>query len=151
MIAYPDVDALAERIGAEAGRSGWHAIDQARIDAFAEITGDRQWIHVDPARCRDHSPYKTTIAHGFLTASLLVPCIEEAIFVASARLSVNYGFDKLRFLAPVPVDSQIRAIFIVAGIERKDTVARVAWDVSVEIRGSAKPALAGVWISQIYE
>lgn len=151
MTAYPNVDALAERIGREAGRSDWHEIDQATIDEFAAATGDRQWIHVDPARCRDGSPYGGTIAHGFLTVSLLSACIAEAIAVESARLSVNYGFDKLRFLAPVPVDSQIRAIFVLAGIERHDAVARVTWDVAVEIRDSPKLALAAVWIAQIFE
>lgn len=151
LTTFADVDALAERLGAEAGHSAWLRIDQARIDEFAALTGDRQWIHVDPARCATQSPYKATVAHGFLTVSLLPRFRQEAIAVESARMSVNYGFDRLRFLAPVPVGSEIRAVFSVAALARTGAVARVSWDVSVEIRGSAKAALAAVWISQIYE
>ncbi len=151
LTTFANVAALAQRVGSEAGRSAWLRIDQARIDAFAELTGDRQWIHVDAARCAQHSPYRTTVAHGFLTLSLLPQFLAESVVVESARLRINYGFDRLRFLAPVPAGAEIRAVFGVSSLEQTGTIARISWDVSVEIRGSAKAALAALWVSQLYE
>ncbi|GAC1301068.1 MAG: MaoC family dehydratase [Vulcanimicrobiaceae bacterium] len=151
MTVFPNVGALAARLGSEAGRSAWLRIDQARIDTFAAAAGDRQWIHVDCDRAARESPYGTTVAHGFLTVALLSRFIDEALVVESARLRLNYGFDRLRFLAPVRAGAEIRGVFGVAEIECAGPVARVVWDVAVEIRGSAKPALAARWISQIYE
>lgn len=152
MIAsYATVDALAERLGEEAGTSAWLRVERDRVDAFAEVTGDRQWIHVDPVRAATESPYGTTIAHGFLSVALLARFLDEAIVVRSARMSVNYGFDRLRFLAPVVVGAEIRARFVLGALVRTGAVARVSWDVTIEIRDSAKPALAAVWITQLYE
>lgn len=148
---FTDVAELAACVGTQVARSGWMTIDQHRIDAFAEVTGDRQWIHTDAERCARESPFTTTIAHGFLTLSLVAALYGESIEVKSARQIVNYGFERLRFLAPVNVDSAIAATFVLAALERTGAVARASWDVAVAIRGREKPALAAVWITQIYE
>lgn len=148
---FSNLDALEACVGLDVARSGWVTLDQARIDAFAELTGDRQWIHLDAERCATESPYRTTIAHGFLTLSLLASMFGEAIALESARHVVNYGFERVRFLSPVVVGSSIRASFVLAALARNGQTARATWDVNVEIRDFAKPALAAVWISQIYE
>lgn len=149
---FADLAALEE--AARAGdvvRAAWRTIDQATIDTFAAATGDRQWIHLDAERARRESPYGTTIAHGFLTLSSLSAMIGEALEIASARMTVNYGFDRVRFVSPVPVGARIRGVFTVAGVTRTPEGARVTWDATVEIDGATKPALVARWISYVIE
>ena len=128
--------------------SAWHAVTQDGIDAFAVVTGDRQFIHVDPARAAAETPFGGTIAHGFLTLSLLSAMAKEA--VPSSReqtLGVNYGLDRVRFLAPVPSGARVRGRFTLAECSpRSDTEARLRYAVTVEIEGGGKPALAADWI-----
>src|SRR5271163_4961836 len=101
------LEALRALVGTEINLSDWLTIDQARIDAFAEVTGDHQWIHVDPVRAAA-GPFGATIAHGFLTLSLLIPMWSEILHYDGVRLGVNYGLNKVRFVSPVPVGSKIR-------------------------------------------
>lgn len=134
-------------VGSEVGISPWLLVDQAMIDAFAEATGDRQFIHVDPQRAAQ-TPFGGTVAHGFLTLSLLSKFAEEALPpVEGCEISVNYGFDKVRFIAPVRSGSRIRARFVLrecAERSTKEVVGRYA--VTVEIEGSERPALAAEWL-----
>ena len=151
-IAFASVAALEETAAANAVlASDWHTIDQTTIDAFAEATGDRQWIHVDPARAARESPYGSTIAHGLLSLGLLPMMIVEAFTIDSASMTINYGFDRVRFVAPVSVGASLRATFALASVERAAMGARIAWNVTLEIAGAAKPALVARWIAQVIE
>ena len=137
------LDELRALTGAEAGVSPWHTVTQDMINQFAALTGDQQWIHTDPARCAAESPFHTTIAHGFLTVSLLSDLSREAVDVqGDFKLRINYGFNRLRFPAPVPSGARIRARLSVGKVE--DTT--VTWLVTVEVEGSSKPALAAEWL-----
>ncbi|MCF7697874.1 MaoC family dehydratase [Loktanella sp. M215] len=142
---------MTSLVGKEVGLSAWHRIDQPLIDAFAKVSGDTQFIHTDPGRAAA-TPFGGTIAHGFLTVSLLSTMAAEAQpQLAGLRMSVNYGFDRLRFISPVPVDSDIRARFALAALdERQPGEVTVAWDVTVEIRGQDKPALIARWLNRRY-
>jgi len=135
-------------VGDTFGPSSWVEITQERIDQFAEATGDHQWIHVDPERAKE-TPFGGTIAHGFLTLSLLVPLYIEFIPVLEKRkLVVNYGFDKIRFVAPVHVGKRIRALGTLAEVsERKPGQVIMKIDVTVEIENEDKPALVAEWLS----
>lgn len=128
--------------------SSWVRVDQMMIDAFAELTGDRQFIHVDPVRSSAETPFGGTIAHGFLTMSLLSGMAYEVLPApAEAVMSINYGFDKLRFLSPVRSGLRVRARFRLAEItERKPGEMLSRFEVTVEIEGSDKPALAAEWL-----
>ena len=129
---------LAPLVGQELGVTDWMTIDQARIQQFADATGDQQWIHTDPARAAA-GPFKTTIAHGFLTLSLLPKFYGEAYKVADVKMGVNYGLNKVRFPAPVPVDSRLRARFKLLSFEPIAGGAQLCVEVSVEREGSDKP------------
>lgn len=128
--------------------SSWIRIDQMMIDAFAEITGDRQFIHVDRNRAAVETPFGGTIAHGFLTMSLLSAMAYEALPApAEAVMSINYGFDKVRFLSPVLAGSRVRGHFKLAELsERKPGEMLSRYQATVEIEGSDKPALAAEWL-----
>jgi acyl dehydratase len=135
-------------VGRELGVSDWLLIDQQRVNAFADVTLDHQFIHVDPERARA-TPFGGTIAHGFLTLSLLVPlCLPFIPVPANRELVVNYGFDKIRFVAPVRVGKRIRAVGRLAAVEeRKSGQILLRVDVTVEIEGEEKPALVAEWLS----
>ena len=139
---------LAERIGTELGVSDWFPIDQQRVNAFADVTLDHQFVHVDPERARA-TPFGGTIAHGLLTLSLIVHlCLPFVPRLAGTQLLVNYGFDKVRFAAPVKVGSRIRARGRLADVgERKPGHVIVKIDVTVEIEHEDKPALVAEWLS----
>jgi len=148
-------EALAGRVGQEIGVSRWFVLDQARIDAFAEVTEDRFFIHTDPARAAAETPWGGTIAHGFLTLSLLSAMAYDAVpGVSGAERSVNYGFDRVRFVAPVPAGSGVRARFALAGLDcARPGEVTLTYDVRVEIRGQeiaagGRPALAAIWIAR---
>ena len=144
---------LTEAIGRPAQVGEWLEITQQRIDAFAEVTEDRQFIHVDPEACAQHSPWGVPVAHGFLTLSLLtflVGSVPQDLRQAEGRLvGINYGFDRVRFLAPVPVGSRVRAAVTVTAVELRDpTTLQVTQGVTVEVEGQEKPALACAWITR---
>lgn len=143
-----DKKALEGLVGSDLGRSDWFTVDQERIDRFADVTLDHQYVHVDAERARQ-TPFGTTIAHGFLTLSLLVHlCLDFIPKLEDTRLMVNYGFDKVRFIAPVKVGSRIRAHGRLSRVdERKPGQFLLGVDVEVEIEGEAKPALVAEWLS----
>jgi acyl dehydratase len=141
---------LASRVGEEVGVSPWVEITQARIDTFAKAIEDFQWIHVDPARAKE-SPFGATIAHGFLSLSLLSHLSERTFSFADRRMGVNYGLNRVRFTSPVPSGSRVRARFTLAKYEllEGDGV-QVTWEVVVEIEGAQRPALVAEWIGRHY-
>ena len=121
------------------------------IDEFADLTGDRQWIHIDPDRARRESPFKTTIAHGFLTVALLSRMIHDAAHIDDpSKHRINYGFNRLRFPAPVPAGSRIRAHVTPNSVRDVEGGLEVAWGITVEIENQPKPALAAEWLIRIY-
>lgn len=145
------LDELKTLAGQELGVSDWHAITQEQIDRFAELTGDDQWIHVDVERARRESPYGTTIAHGFLTVSMLSSLIKEAVEVRGAyKMRINYGFNRLRFTGAVPAGSRIRGRFTLNSIKHVEGGVEIAWGVTVEVEGREKPALAAEWLGRTY-
>ena len=141
---------LESRVGQEVGVSPWEEISQARIDQFAEATGDFQWIHVDPKRAKD-SPFGGTIAHGFLTLSLLSHLAEQTFSYSDRKMGVNYGLNRVRFTSPLPSGGRVRARFTLAKYEAIDGGgAQVTWNTVVEIEGKDKPALVAEWIVRHY-
>ncbi len=141
------VDQLNDYIGKEVGVSEWMEIDQERINQFADATGDHQYIHVDPERAAQ-TPFGTTIAHGFLTMSLMVEMgYEGSTKLENSVMGINYGFDKLRFINPVKVNSRIRGRFQLASAEEKNPNQwLLKHNVTVEIEGEDKPALIAEWL-----
>jgi acyl dehydratase len=145
------LDELRTKVGQEIGVSTWHVVTQEQIDKFAEITGDHQWIHVDPARAQRESPYGATIAHGFLTVSMLSQLIQEAVVMSGAyKLRVNYGFNKLRFTGAVPSGSRIRGRFSLLSVKEVEGGVELNWQSSVEVEGRDKPALVAEWLGRTY-
>ena len=147
----PTFEQLRTMAGEELGVSGWTTVDQHRIDQFAECTGDHQWIHVDPERARRQSPFRTTIAHGYLTLSIIgALALEMGIVPENTQAAFNYGFDKVRFVTPVKVGSRIRAKAVLASVDLKDANnLQVVRTFTVEIDGEPKPALVADWISRL--
>lgn len=144
-------DALAARVGQEIGRSAWTPIDQPMIDTFARVTGDEHFIHVDPVRAAAALPSGGTIAHGFLTLALLSSMAYQVCpTIEGVRYPLNYGFNRLRFVAPVPVGSRVRGHFVLKSAEVIDAAQRqLVYDVSVEIEGKPKPALVAEWLTRV--
>jgi acyl dehydratase len=146
-----NIEQLRSSIGQEAGASDWLTVDQAMIDAFANITGDRQWIHTDSERAKTESRYGRTIAHGFLTLSLLSRLSREAVQVQGEfGMRINYGLNRVRFPAPVPVGSRIRARFKVQSVDDIEGGHQIVWLATVEVEGSEKPALVAEWLVRLY-
>lgn len=144
------VDELKAQIGCEVGASRWFEVSQERINAFADLTEDWQPIHIDP-EAGAASPFGTTIAHGFLTMSLLSAMIYEIPSLKNVAMGVNYGFDKLRFVSPVPAGSKVRGRFKLMNLtQRSDGAYQTDYEVTVEIEGSAKPALVARWLGLRY-
>ena len=129
---------LENRVGEEVGVSPWVEMPQERIDLFARATEDFQWIHVDPARAKA-SPYGGTIAHGYLTLSMLPKLAESTFEFSDRKMGVNYGLNKVRFTAPVPAGSRIRGHFKLAKYEKLDGGVQVTWSVTIEREGGDKP------------
>ena len=141
---------LEERVGQEIGVGDWVELTQERIDQFAEAIEDRQWIHVDAARAQAESPFKATIAHGFLTLSLMSVMLRNAITITGVRMSVNYGLNRVRFTAPVPAGSRVRGRFTLAAVERSGDSTQAAWAVTIEREGAQKPACVAEWLVRYY-
>ncbi|WP_016931609.1 MaoC family dehydratase [Rhodococcus sp. R1101] len=140
MRVFNGIDEVEKAVGEHLGHSDWLEIDQKRIDLFAEATGDHQWIHVDPERAED-GPYGRTIAHGYLTLSLL-PVLGTQIFsLEGLKMKVNYGSNKVRYPAPVPVGSRIRAGAEFTSLERTTKGANLVVGYTIEIEGGERPAL----------
>nr|WP_249785423.1 MULTISPECIES: MaoC family dehydratase [unclassified Bradyrhizobium] len=139
-------------IGKEIGVSSWHLIDQPRIDSYADVIKDHQFIHVDPERAKKETAFGTTIAHGFLTMSLLsIMSYEVMPVIAGTTMGVNYGFDRLRFISPVRSGKRVRGRFVLAEAKlRKPGELQSRTNVTVEIEGEDKPALVADWLGLIY-
>jgi acyl dehydratase len=150
-LAVRDPQSLKELVGREIGVTEWFRVTQERIEQFAEATEDRQWIHVDRARATNESPYGTTIAHGFLTLSLVSHLMKEAIQIHSGvRLAVNYGLNRVRFPAAVRADSRIRARVSLLTLKELSDSAEATYAVTIEIEKSEKPACVAEWIVRYY-
>ncbi|WP_310317874.1 MaoC family dehydratase [Aminobacter aminovorans] len=144
---------LRENIGQELGVSDWVLVDQSRIDAFADCTGDRQWIHVDPERAKRRSPFRTTVAHGFLTLSLIGALVQEIGVVPENTLAAfNYGLDKVRFISPVKVGSRVRMRTVLMSMDDKGPGQYLLKaENTIEIEGEDKPALVAETLVMLYE
>ncbi|AWL96617.1 MULTISPECIES: MaoC family dehydratase [Bradyrhizobium] len=146
------LEAYQAMVGKEIGVSSWHLIDQPRIDTYADVIEDHQFIHVDPERAKKETAFGTTIAHGFLTMSLLsIMSYEVMPVIAGTTMGVNYGFDKLRFISPVRSGKRVRGRFVLAEAKlRKPNELQSRTNVTVEIEGEDKPALVAEWLGLIY-
>jgi acyl dehydratase len=141
---------LQDQVGQELAVSGWLTVTQQQINKFADATDDQQWIHTDPKRAAAEAPSKTTVAHGFLTLSLLAPLFDSALQVGGTKVNINYGLNRVRFTAPVLSGDQIRARFTLREYVDLDPGAQVTWSVIVEREGGEKPALIAEWIMRRY-
>ena len=141
-------DELQAKVGTDIGVGEWLEISQERIDAFADATNDHQWIHVDAARAAD-GPFGTTIAHGFLTLSLLVD-LAPSLDVPGARMGINYGLDRVRFISPVPAGSRIRARSTLVSVDEIPGGLHIKSEVTVEVEGGDKPAMVAETLSRAY-
>jgi acyl dehydratase len=144
-----DISKFHDLVGQHLGYSEWHRIDQEQIDLFAEATGDHQWIHVDPERAKE-GPFGAAIAHGYLTLALAPVFLSEVLVVEGISFGVNYGCNKVRFPAPVPVDSNLRLGAEVATVEEVNGGIQVAFDLTLETEGSTKPSCVAQVVYRYY-
>ncbi|HEY2725424.1 MAG TPA: MaoC family dehydratase [Pseudonocardiaceae bacterium] len=149
MRVFTGADELRAAEGEALGVSDWMAIDQKRIDAFADATGDHQWIHVDPQRAAG-GPFGTTIAHGFLTLSLMPLLVGQVYRVDGAAMGINYGLNKVRFPAPVPVDANVRTGVTLAEVTDVKGGLQLVLQVTLEVEGSEKPGCVADWVTRVY-
>ncbi len=150
MVEIKDVASLRSQVGREIAVSDWLVVTQERIYQFAEATGDRQWIHTDPERARRELPFGTTIAHGFLTLSLLSELIRSALHFEGLKLAVNCGLNRVRFVSPVPAGSRVRARIVPASVGEIAGTIQVIWNITIELEASEKPAAVAEWIVRYY-
>ncbi|MGP3928053.1 MaoC family dehydratase [Streptomyces sp. 8N616] len=146
---FSSLDELRSAVGDQLGFSDWLEVDQKRIDLFADATGDHQWIHVDPEKAAA-GPFGTTIAHGYLTLSLLPALVPQLLRVEGVRMGINYGSNKVRFPSPVPVGSRLRATGKIAEVTEVEGGVQLTTSVTVEREGGAKPACVAETVSRFY-
>jgi acyl dehydratase len=139
---------LGSRVGTEVAVSEWIVVDQSMIDGFADVTLDRQWIHVDPERARRDTPFGGTIAHGLLTLSLLPALMQSSVLLENKRMGINAGFNRVRFTSPVKVGSRVRGRFTLEKLEAIDSGYQFTWKVTVEAENSEKPACVAEWVTR---
>jgi acyl dehydratase len=145
------VEELRSLVGQEVAVGEWFTLEQSRIDAFAEATGDHQWIHRDMERAKTESPFGTTIAHGFLTLSLLSSLSHDCFDIrGDFKMRINYGLNRVRFPSPVLAGARIRARFTLQSLEAVDGGYQVVWLATVDIEGGRKPALYAEWVVRLY-
>ena len=148
---FESPEALRQQIGREIGVTEWMLLTQERIQQFAEVTDDRQWIHLDRGRAQRESPYGTTVAHGFLTLSLLSSFLRPVLQIREGtRMSVNYGLNRVRFPAPVLAGAKIRARFTLRSVEEVSGAFEVALEATVETEGTHKPCCVAEWVLRYY-
>lgn len=147
---FTGIEDARARTGQEIGVSDWMRIEQDRVDAFARITGDQQWIHVDVERAKHDSPFGGTIVHGYLTLSLLAKFALECIEVEGVKLAVNYGLNRVRFASPVKVGSRIRARFVLVAVDDIPGGAQMLWQAAIESEGGDKPACVAEMVTRWY-
>ena len=146
---YETLASLQARVGQDIGASDWVAIEQARIDLFAQATGDHQWIHTDPVRAAT-GPFGATVAHGFLTLSLVPLLFESGFAIDDVKMGVNYGLNRVRFMSPVRVGGRVRGQFKLLGYEPLEGGAQLTVQVTIELEGSPKPACVAETVSRRY-
>jgi acyl dehydratase len=149
MRVFDGVDDLRTAVGTTVGTSDWMTIEQGQIDGFADATHDHQWIHVDADRAKE-GPFGTTIAHGFLTLSLLPVLIAQVYKVDGVKMGINYGLNKVRFTSPVPVGSKVRGTIELVDVTDVTGGVQLVNKVTVEIEGSDRPALVAEWLTRQY-
>ena len=149
-VVFGNLEELAAKVGQEVVVSDWIEVTQERIDQFADATGDYQWIHVDVERASRESPFRTTIAHGFLTLSLLSHFLNNSLEFGNSKMGVNYGCNRLRFTAPVKAGSRLRARFKLKEFQRVEGGVQMIWDVAMECEGQEKPVLVAEWVGRRY-
>lgn len=153
-MATRNIDGIAELktlIGQEVATSDWFEVTQSRINDFADATQDHQWIHVDVEKARTESPFHSTIAHGFLTLSLLPHLTAQALKVqGDFKMGINYGLNRLRFVSPVPAGARVRARYTLQSVEDFAGGSQITWVVTCETEGGQKPALVAEWLVRYY-
>ena len=149
MTRYPTLAGLQALVGQDLGRSDWVLVEQQRIDLFAQATGDHQWIHVDPVRAAV-GPFGATVAHGFLTLSLLPLFFEQGFAIDDVKMGINYGLNKVRFMSPVRVGSRVRGRFVLRGYQPLEGGAQLTVESTIELEGSDKPACVAETVSRRY-
>jgi acyl dehydratase len=149
MRVFADLDELRAAVGSTLGPSDWITVDQAQIDGFADATGDHQWIHVDPERAVA-GPFGATIAHGFLTLSLVPVLLQSLYRIDSVKMAVNYGLNRVRFPAPVPVGSRLRASAEVAEVEEVQGGVQIVMRTTIEREGGEKPVCVAETVVRCY-
>jgi acyl dehydratase len=149
MRAFSSIAELRDAAGEHLGYSDWHTVDQKTVDLFAEATGDHQWIHVDPDRAAK-GPFGRTVAHGFLTLSLIPVLAQEVYRIDGVRMGVNYGLNRVRFPAPLPVGSRVRAGVEFVEITEVDGGVQIVSRVTVEAEGAPKPCCVAETVSRFY-
>jgi acyl dehydratase len=142
---------LKEVVGEHVGHSDWVTITQEQVNQFAEATGDHQWIHVDPERAKKESPFGAPIAHGYLTLSLIPALLPQVLVASGFKMGVNYGCNKVRFMAPVPVGSKLRLGVKVVGVEEIAGGSQMTLEATLEVEGAAKPSCVAEVIYRQYE
>jgi len=150
MRTFAHISHLKAFLGEEVGVSEWVLIDQNRVNLFADATGDHQWIHTDPERAAK-GPFRTAIAHGYLTLSLLVPLADSACKVQGVTMTVNYGLNKVRFPAPVPVASRIRARVALIAVDEINGGVQVTWGLTMQREGATKPVCVAESVTRLYD
>ena len=145
-----DLLQLGGLVGREIATSDWTVVSQEQIDAFADTTDDHQWIHVDVERARAETWFGVTIAHGFLTLSLMSSLMRNALKIGGLRMTLNYGLNRVRFVSPVPSGSRVRARFAVGRVDDLEDSTQVTWNVTIECEGSDKPCVVAEWILRYY-
>ena len=149
MTRYPTLAGLQALVGQDLGSSDWVLVEQQRIDLFAQATGDHQWIHVDPVRAAV-GPFGATVAHGFLTLSLLPLFFEQGFAIDDVKMGINYGLNKVRFMSPVRVGSRVRGRFVLRGYQPLEGGAQLVVESTIELEGSDKPACVAETVSRRY-
>lgn len=148
---FKDLKELSAEIGREIGVSAYMTLTQEKIDAFANATGDNQWIHVDTDRAKEQSPFGSTIGHGFLTLSLASPFLSEIMQIRSVNMGINYGTEKVRFISAVPVNSQIRMRLTLANMTQESQGWKIFSNCQFEVAGIEKPACVATIITLLIE
>jgi acyl dehydratase len=144
------VSQLKGLVGHEIAISDWRLVPQEQIEAFAKATDDHQWIHVNTARAKAEAPFGTTIAHGFLTLSLLSPLMRDAIKIDGLGMTLNYGLNRVRFVSPVPSGSRIRAHIALGKVDDIGDSTQATWNITIEREDGDKPCLVAEWIVRYY-
>lgn len=150
MREIPDIEALNDLVGQEVAVSNWIEVTQKQVNLFAEATGDHQWIHVDVERSKRELPMGGTVAHGFLTLALLPQIMGASISMGNVRMLLNYGLNRVRFPAPLPVGSKVRGRIVIQSVEEIPGGAQVIWEVTMEREGGDKPVCVAEFIVRRY-